>query len=54
MEHFPGQVNLHGHVHQHYERAVGEDGALWINVGVDVRDYRPMSLKQVEKIRRGK
>jgi calcineurin-like phosphoesterase family protein len=47
----PGMVNLHGHVHKHYAHAVGECGELWINVGVDVCNFRPLSLRQIEKAR---
>lgn len=43
------EYNLCGHVHEKW-KVKRENGKLWINVGVDVWDYRPISFKEVFKI----
>lgn len=44
-----GKVLLHGHVHQYWKIRKQED-SFEINVGVDVWDFKPVSLKALEKI----
>lgn len=42
-----GTILLCGHVHQHWKHRVSAKGTLMINVGVDVWDMKPVSLKQI-------
>jgi calcineurin-like phosphoesterase family protein len=39
---------LCGHVHEHWKHKI-IDGCLYINVGVDVWDYSPVSMKMIMK-----
>ncbi len=41
----PGEITLCGHVHNRWGELRRTDGALLINVGVDVRSFRPVSLE---------
>lgn len=43
-----GEYNLCGHVHEKWKVKV-KDGNIWINVGVDVWDYAPISWKEINK-----
>lgn len=42
-----GDVMLCGHVHNRWDEPHRTDGALLINVGVDVRGFRPMPLEDI-------
>lgn len=42
-----GQVLLHGHVHEKWRTKRTSKGTLMINVGVDVWNFRPVSLYQI-------
>ena len=45
-----GKVLLHGHVHLCWKTKLSREGSLMINVGVDVNDYRPISVEEIEKL----
>jgi len=45
-----GEVLLHGHVHDSWTIKRSPKGTLMINVGVDVWDYKPVSLGIIEAI----
>lgn len=42
-----GRVLLCGHIHQHWKTKLSPKGSLMINVGVDVWDFKPVSLTQI-------
>lgn len=42
-----GELLLCGHVHEKWKSKLGPNGGLMINVGVDVWDYRPVSLDEI-------
>lgn len=42
-----GVLLLCGHVHQAWSHKKSPGGSLMINVGVDVRDYKPISLAEI-------
>ena len=43
-----GHVLLHGHVHIVWKTKVSPKGSLMINVGVDVWDFYPVALEEIE------
>ena len=43
-------VMLCGHVHGLFKTQVDQQGRLAVNVGVDVWDFKPVSLEQIEKL----
>lgn len=43
----PGEVVLCGHIHNRWGELRRTDGALLKNVGVDVRDFRPVPLEDI-------
>ena len=46
-EHVAGRVYIAGHTHTHDKYTITDLGAIIINVGVDARDYTPVSLDEV-------
>jgi calcineurin-like phosphoesterase family protein len=42
-----GRILLCGHIHQHWKTKLSPKGSLMINVGVDVWDFKPVSLAQI-------
>ncbi len=46
----PGEVTLCGHVHDRWAELHRTDGALLINVGVDVRAFRPVPLDDLIRL----
>jgi len=44
----PYQVVLHGHVHKLWKAKVDE-GIIYINVGVDVNNFYPVSIEEIDK-----
>ncbi len=49
-----GQVLLCGHMHEEWAEKYTKNGTLMINVGVDVRDYAPISLDEIREIVKAK
>ncbi len=45
-----GRLLLHGHVHELWQTKRSPKGTLMVNVGVDVNDYTPISVAQLEDI----
>lgn len=45
-----GNVLLCGHVHNSWKTKVSQKGTLMINVGVDVWDYHPVSMSEIENL----
>lgn len=44
------RYNLVGHVHGLWDSVVSKKGQLLINVGVDVRGFKPISIEEIGKI----
>lgn len=42
-----GSLTLCGHVHKSWARRVAPEGAVFLNVGVDVRGYRPVTMEEL-------
>lgn len=45
-----GRILLCGHVHDSWSHRFTDQGTLQINVGVDVRDFRPISLWYIKEL----
>jgi calcineurin-like phosphoesterase family protein len=45
-----GRILLCGHVHDSWSHRFTDQGTLQINVGVDVRDFRPISFEHVKSL----
>lgn len=45
-----GRILLCGHVHEKWKTKITPKGTLMINVGVDVWDYKPVSLDDIIKV----
>lgn len=45
-----GRILLCGHIHQNWKTKLSSKGTLMINCGVDVWDFRPVSLSQLEAL----
>lgn len=41
---------IHGHEHEKWKIKLGPGGGLMINIGVDVWDFTPVSITEIEKI----
>jgi calcineurin-like phosphoesterase family protein len=48
-----GLVLLHGHVHDSWSTKYSPKGTLMINVGVDVWDFRPVSIEAIASLIKG-
>lgn len=49
-----GKILLHGHVHNTWKYKLSDLGTPMINVGVDVWDFTPVSMDQIEALIREK